>query len=237
MRRITGHVRRCIDDYAMIRDGDRIAVGVSGGKDSLVLLCALAALRRYYPRPYELEAVTVDLGFEGADFSSVEALCSGLEIPFTLVKTDISQVVFETREETNPCSLCAKMRKGALIGAALDRGCNKVALGHHYDDAVETMMMSLVFEGRLSCFSPVSYMDRRKITQIRPLLYVHEHMSREAAERNGLTVLKSGCPMDGTSKRQEIKELVASLDEKYPGLKGRIFGAMQRLPLKGWGLS
>ena len=231
---LTGMVRRCVDDYNMIAPGDRIAVGISGGKDSLVLLSALAHLRRYYPASFQLEAITIDAGFPGMDFSGVGELCRELDVPYTLVPTDIREIVFEARQEDNPCSLCAKMRRGALNTTLKERGCTKLALGHHFDDAVETFMMSLVFEGRLNCFAPVTYMDRMDVTMIRPLLYVGELRSARLAEALKLQVVESTCPMDRTSKRREVKALMDSLSERYPDLRSKIFGAMQRLPLPGW---
>ena len=231
---LTGMVRRCVDDYGMIAAGDRIAVGVSGGKDSLVLLCALRHLQRYYPAPFALEAITIDTGFEGMDFSGVEALCAELEVPYTRVPTDIREIVFDARQETNPCSLCAKMRRGALNTTLKAHGCGKLALGHHFDDAVETFAMSLLFEGRLNCFSPVSYMDRMDVTMIRPLLYVGEKRSANMAEALSLPVVTSTCPMDRASKRREAQALLNTLSQTYPDLRSRIFGAMQRLPLPGW---
>ena len=234
MRLILSHMRRCVEDYAMIQPGDKIAVGVSGGKDSLVLLAALARLKAFYPVPFELEALTVDMG-GGMDFGPVAAYCAGLRVPYTRLETDIFEIIFELRREKNPCSLCAKMRRGALHGAMKERGLNKIALGHHFDDAVETFFLSLFYEGRLSCFQPVTYLDRTGITQIRPLLYCGEGMLRNAAARNGLPVVKNRCPADGSTRRQEVKELVASLSKRYPKLKDYVFGAMQRLPLPEWG--
>jgi len=231
----TGLIRRAVDDYGMIQDGDRVAVGVSGGKDSLVLLLALDRLRRYYPRQFELEAVTIELGFDGMDFSPVAELCARINVPYTCVKTDIKQIVFDVRKEDNPCSLCAKMRRGALNTTMKEHGCNKLALGHHFDDAVETFMMSLVFEGRLNCFKPVTYMSRADVTQIRPLLYIGEQRSANLAKQLELPVVKSTCPMDHTSKRQEIKDLLTTLSAQYPDVRSKVFGAMQRLPLDGWG--
>ncbi len=228
-------VRRCVDDYGMISAGDRIAVGVSGGKDSLVLLSALAHLRRYYPAPFELEAITVDAGFPGMDFSGVAALCEKLDVPYTLVPTDIREIVFDVRQEENPCSLCAKMRRGALNTTLKNRGCTKLALGHHFDDAVVTFAMSLLFEGRLNCFSPVTYMDRMDVTMIRPLLYIGEQRSANMAAAMDLPVVHSTCPLDRTSKRREAEAVLDSLSRQYPDLRSRIFGAMQRLPLPGWG--
>ncbi len=233
----TGVVRRCVDDYGMIAPGDRIAVGISGGKDSLVLLASLAYLRRYYPAPFELEGITIDTGFPGMDFSGVEKMCAELGVRYTLIPTDIREIVFDARQEENPCSLCSKMRRGALHTAMKEHGCNKLALGHHFDDAVETFMMSLVFEGRLSCFKPVTYMSRADVTQLRPLLYIGEQRSANLARQLELPVVKSTCPMDHTSKRQEIKDLLTSLSQQYPDLRSKVFGAMQRLPLDGWGPS
>jgi tRNA(Ile)-lysidine synthetase-like protein len=231
-----GLMRSCIDDYHMIEEGDRIAVGVSGGKDSLTLLAVLAALRAYYPRHFELEAVTVDMGLEGMDFSGVEAFCREKKIPYTLVRTEIGKIIFDYREEKNPCSLCAKMRRGALHDVLLAHGCNKIALGHHYDDAVETFLMSLFYEGRISCFEPVTYLTRTGITQIRPMLYIGEKAIARFAEQEGLPVVHNTCPADKHTKRQEVKELIASLQTQYPDLKTKLFGAMQRLPLNQWGV-
>ena len=231
---LTGMVRRCVDDYNMISPGDRIAVGISGGKDSLVLLAALSHLRRYYPAPFELEAITIDAGFEGMDFSGVAAMCEDLDVPYTRDPTDIREIVFEARQESNPCSLCAKMRRRALNTTLKARGCAKLALGHHFDDAVETFAMSLLFEGRLNCFAPVSYMDRMDVTMIRPLLYVGELRSANMAKALSLPVVTSTCPMDRTSRRREAKDLLDTLSVTYPDLRSRIFGAMQRLPLPGW---
>ena len=236
MQKLMGLVRRCVDDYHMIEPGDRIVVGVSGGKDSLTLLVLLAGLRAFYPKPYELEAITIDMGLDGMDFSGVAALCKTLDVPFTKVDTQIGPVIFEHRKEKNPCSMCAKMRRGALNEVILAKGFNKVALGHHYDDAVETFMMSLIFEGRLSCFQPVTYLDRTGVTQIRPMLYLSEKTVAHFADRMGLPVVHNTCPADKHTKRQEIKELIYQLQGRYPKLKERTFGAMQRLPLPEWGI-
>ena len=223
----------------MIAPGDRIVVGVSGGKDSLTLLAALAKLREFYPIPFQLEAVTLDMGHAdgrpGMDFSTVADYCRALEVPYTLKESEIHHVIFDLRREKNPCSMCAKMRRGALHGVLQERGLTKIALGHHYDDAVETFFLSLIFEGRLSCFQPVTYLDRTGITQIRPLLYCGEQLIRHTAQRLDLPVVENPCPADGNTKRQEIKELIYELQGRYPGLKARAFGAMQRLPLPEWG--
>ena len=229
----TGLVRRCVDDYRMIGRDDRILVGVSGGKDSLVLLVLLAGLREYFDKPYELEAITIDMGL-GMDYSGVQALCDRLEVPYTIVETQIAPIIFDHRKEKNPCSMCAKMRRGALNQAILEKGFNKLALGHHYDDAVETFLMSLIFEGRISCFQPVTNLDRTGIIQIRPMLYIHERTVDNFAVRQNLPVLENRCPVDKTTKRAEIKELIYTLSQTYPDLKERIFGAMQRFPLPEW---
>ena len=233
MQKLIGLVRRCVEDYKMIESGDRIGVGVSGGKDSLALLVFLAELRKYNHNPFELEAITIDMGL-GMDFSGIEELCRKLDVPFTLVKTEIGPIIFDHRKEKNPCSMCAKMRRGALNQALLDRGLNKLALGHHYDDAVETFMMSLIYEGRISCFQPVTDLDRTGIIQIRPMLYIHERTIDSFSGRYGLPVITNRCPVDKYTKREEIKKLVYDLSATYPDLKERIFGAMQRLPLPEW---
>lgn len=232
----SGLLRRCVDDYNMIQSGDGIAVGVSGGKDSLVLLRGLRHLQTYYPAPFRLEAVTIDLGFPGMDYGPVEALCREIEVPYTLVKTDIREIVFDVRKEDNPCSLCAKMRRGALNDVLNARGLNKLALGHHFDDAIETFLMSLLFEGRISCFKPVTHMTRANIYQIRPMLYAGEGTIANLAEKLALPIVENSCPMDKESKRHEIKTLIQTLSREYPDLKSKVFGAMQRLPLDGWGV-
>lgn len=236
MRKITSLLRRCAEDYHMLSPGDRIAVGVSGGKDSLVLLGGLAALSRFYPAPFTLEAFTVDLGLPGMDYGPVARWCADLGVPYHLIPTEIGRVLFETRKEKNPCALCAKLRRGKLHQAMLDRGITKVALGHHYDDAVETFFLSLFYENRLSCFRPVTWLDRMGITQIRPMLYAGEDLVRETANRLALPVVQNTCPADGSTKRQEVKDLITGLSRTYPGVKASVFAAMQRLPLPGWGL-
>ena len=233
MQKLIGLVRRCVEDYDMISPGDRIAVGVSGGKDSLALLVFLAELRKYNHKPFDIEAITIDLGL-GMDYSGIEALCRELDVPFTLVPTQIGPLIFDHRKEKNPCSMCAKMRRGALNEALLARGLNKLALGHHYDDAVETFLMSLLFEGRISCFQPVTNLDRSGVIQIRPMLYIHEKTIDNFVSRHGLPVLENRCPVDKTTKREEVKQLIFELSARYPDLKERVFGAMQRLPLPEW---
>ena len=231
MQKLMGLMRRCIEDYNMISPGETVAVGVSGGKDSLVLLQLLAGLRQY--SDFSLEAITIDMGL-GMDYSPVEEFCRNLEVPYTVVKTEIGPIIFDYRKEKNPCSMCSKMRRGALNQAIIDRGIRKLALGHHYDDAVETFMMSLLFEGRISCFQPVTDLDRMGVTQIRPMLYLHEKTVDNCASRMNLPVIQNRCPVDKYTKREEIKQLVFDLSKTYPDLKERIFGAMQRFPLPEW---
>ena len=234
LNEFTGVIRRAVDDYNMIEEGDKIAVGVSGGKDSLLLLLALHHLQGYYPRHFDLEAITIELGFEGMDFTPVAELCRELDIPYTCLKTDIKEVVFDVRKEDNPCSLCAKMRRGALNDAIRQRGINKLALGHHFDDAVETFMLSLLFEGRLSCFRPVTYLDRSGVTQIRPMIYAGELKISNLAQELQLPVVENPCPQDKGSKRYEVKQLLKTMGQDYPDMRSKVFGAMQRLPLPGW---
>lgn len=236
MQKMLSYMRRCIDDYNMIEEGDKVCVGVSGGKDSLTALVVLSALSKFYPKKFTLHAITLDLGFEGGDFTALEELCKEIDVPLTIVKTDIKAVVFDIRKESNPCSLCAKMRRGSLHDTAKAHGCNKVALGHHFDDAVETYMMSLFYEGRISCFMPVTYLDRMDITLIRPMLYMEEREVRSFASKNNLPIMHNPCPANGKTKRQEIKELLHHLEKtEYKDLRKKIFGAMQRYPIEGYG--
>ena len=236
LQRILSFVRRAVDDYGMIAEGDKIAVGISGGKDSLTLLASLAALRRFYPAKFDLVALTVDMGFEGVDLSPIATFCQALDVPFIVEKTDIAKVIFEIRKESNPCSLCAKMRRGALHARAKAEGCNKIALGHHFDDAVETFMLNLFHEGRLGCFSPVTYLSRRDLTLIRPLLYAQEKDVRYYVKRAdpSLPVMKSPCPEDGETERETMKVMLRDLERKYPGLRHRIFGALCKGEIDGF---
>lgn len=235
LQRLYSVVRKALEDYAMIQDRDHIAVGISGGKDSLTLLYAMAGLRRFYPHKFTLSAISVDLGFGDMDFSRVQALCDQLEVPFYLVETQISQIIFEQREETNPCSLCAKMRKGALNDKALELGCNKIAYAHHKDDVVETFLMSLIFEGRLHTFSPVTYLNKTQLTLIRPMLYVQEADVIGFLHKYQLPVVKNSCPADGNTRREYMKELLSSINREVPGVKNRIFTALVQDNISGWG--
>ena len=234
LQQLMSYARRAIDDYEMISDGDRIAVGISGGKDSLTLLYALHGLKRFYPHPFELEAITIDLGHPGFDVSKIRQLCEEMEIPYTVVKTDIAQIIFEERKESNPCSLCAKMRKGALNEAIKKTGCNKVAYAHHKDDIIETMMLSLIYEGRFYSFSPKTYLDRMDLTVIRPLMYVNEADIKGFRNKYDLPVVKSPCPADGYTKREYAKNLLRQLNLENPGAKERMFSAIINGNIKGW---
>ena len=234
MQKLLSQVRKCIRDYQMLSPGDRVAVGVSGGKDSLALLRLLAELREHSAVPFELLAVTLDMGYEELDFSPVADLCARLQVPYTLRQTQIREIVFDIRKEENPCALCAKLRRGILNETAVALGANKVALGHHYDDTVETFALSLIYEGRISCFLPVTYLDRTGLTLIRPMLYLHEKTIRNFAEREHLPVVHNPCPADKNTKREDVKALLYELEGRYPGLKDNIFGGLQRSPLPGW---
>lgn len=234
MKTTLGCLRKADTDFHLIEPGDRVAVGVSGGKDSLLLLHALSLYRKFSHKDFALMAFTISMGLEPFDLSGIHRLCQELDIPYVVKQTEIGDIIFNKRKEKNPCALCAKMRRGSLHTALREAGIHKVALGHHYDDAVETFFLSLFYEGRLSCFHPVTYLDRMDITQIRPLLYVSEAMVREAAQRLQLPVVHNPCPADGATKRQEVKDLIAGLEGQYPKLKEYTFAAMQRLPLPGW---
>ncbi|MEF9917249.1 MAG: ATP-binding protein [Lachnospiraceae bacterium] len=234
LQQLLSYSRKAIDEYEMIQKGDHIAIGISGGKDSLTLLYALHGLKRFYPKHFEISAVTVDLGYEGFDLSPVECLCKELEIPYKVVKTDIAHILLDTRKEAHPCSLCAKMRKGALNDAVKEMGCNKVAYAHHKDDIIETMLMSLLFEGRFYSFSPKSYLDRMDLTVIRPIMFVDEAEVIGFKNKYNLPVVKNKCPFDGYTKRQYAKDLVKELNKKHPGAKERMFTAILNGNINGW---
>lgn len=226
--------RKAVDEFHLIEKGDKIAVGISGGKDSLTLLYALTGLRRFYPNPFKLEAITVDMGFGDFHTDKIQQLCDKLEVPYTVVPTEISKIIFQDRKESNPCSLCAKMRKGALNEVAKKLNCNKIAYAHHKDDVVETMLLSLIFEGRFHTFSPMTYWDRMDLTLIRPLLYVDEADIIGFKNKYDLPVEKSACPADGNTKREYAKDLLRTLNLENPGVKQRMFTAILNADLKGW---
>lgn len=234
LQQVLSLVRKAVDDYHMIENNDRIAVGVSGGKDSLTLLWALQELKRFYPCAFELHAVTVDLGFDNLKLSEIHKLCDRLGVPYTVVKTDIADIIFQQRKESNPCSLCAKMRKGALNTAVKDMGCNKVAYAHHKDDVVETMFLSLIYEGRFHTFRPLTYLDRTDLTVIRPLIYMKEADVIGFVNKYDLPVAKSPCPADGHTKREYCKELLKQINQETPGVKERMFTAILTASIDGW---
>ena len=234
LQQLLSYTRKAVDEYQLIEAGDKIAVGISGGKDSLTMLYALHGLQRFYPQPFEIEAITVDLGFPDFDLSQIRALCESLGVKYTVVKTEIAQIIFDERKESNPCSLCAKMRKGALNEAIKAAGCNKVAYAHHKDDVIETMLMSLLFEGRIHTFAPKTYLDRMDLTVIRPLLYVDEKDIIGFRNAYELPVQKSPCPVDGYTKREYAKELVRSLNTEHLGARERMFAAILSSDIKGW---
>ena len=236
MKKLLSLTRAAVDKYNMIEAGDKIAVGVSGGKDSLALLYALAKLRDFYPKPFSLVAVTLDYQFNGIaeDYTEIEALCKELQVEYIVRRTNLWEVIFETRKEKNPCSLCAKMRRGLLHDTAVANGCNKVALGHHMDDAAETFLMNLLNGGKIGCFSPVSYLSNKKLYLIRPLIFAYEKDVAAAARRENLPVVKSRCPMDKVSNRQNMKELLRSLEKDYPAVRRKIVGALERSHIDSW---
>lgn len=235
IQHLLSYVRRAIQDYNMIQEGDKIAVGISAGKDSLALLLALRHLQYFYPKKFELEAITVSLGFQDFDLSNVIAFCEKLGVPYTVYETEIAKIIFDERKEANPCSLCSKMRKGALYEKAKALGCNKIALGHNKDDINETLLMSLFYEGRIHTMMPVMTLDEVDLTIIRPLIYVPERDIKYFAKKEQLPVVKSPCPADGNTKRETTKELIYTLEKEIPDLSSRIFGAIERSQLDGWG--
>lgn len=234
MQRILSLTRKCIAEYKMIKKGDKIGVGVSGGKDSVLMLMALSQLRRFYTESFEIKAITINSDPAKNDYTPIKKLCDENDIEYSVVDSNIFEIIFDIRKEENPCALCAKMRRGMLHDEALRLGCNKIALGHNFNDAVETFLMSQIFEGRISCFSPVTYLDRKGLWQIRPFLYADEYLIKRVTKKLDLPIVKNPCPANGNTKRQEIKEFVAKMNSEYPGYSTKIFNAMQRYPLAGW---
>ena len=234
LQRLLSLTRQAVDTYNLIEAGDQIAVGISGGKDSLTLLYALHGLKRFYPKQFELNAITVDLGYEGMDLGPVQALCKQLSVPYTIVSTDIGKIVFQMRQEANPCALCAKMRKGALNQAALNLGCNKIAYAHHRDDVIETAFLSLLYEGRFYSFPPYTLLDRTGLAVIRPMIYVHEADVIGFKNKYHLPVSKNPCPVDGHTKREYVKKMIKQIERENPGSKDRIFHAVVNGNIPGW---
>lgn len=234
LQQLYSYTRKAIDDYKLIDKNDKIAIGISGGKDSLTLLYALAGLRRFYPLPFEIIAVTVDLGYEDFDLSQIEQLCRELEVPYHVIHTRIAQILFEERHESSPCSLCAKMRKGALNQAVKDLNCNKVAYAHHMDDVIETAFLSMIFEGRFYSFPPKTYLEDSELTIIRPMIYVTEVNVKGFQNKYNLPVVKNPCPADGNTSREYVKNLIRQINLEHPGVKPRLFHAIQHGNIPGW---
>ncbi len=236
MQKHCGLMRAAIDKYHMIEEGDRIAVGVSGGKDSLALLAGLSALRRYYPKSFEVAAITADPCFHGVptDYSAIERYCEENNIEYIIRRTELYKVVFEDMKSPSPCALCAKMRRGILHDMAKEHSCNKLALGHHSEDAAETFLMNIFCGGNVSCFSPVTYLNIKDITVIRPMIFCEEGKIVSLAERYMLPVVKSACPMDKNSERERTKELLAELEQRYPDIKSKLLGALERGHISNW---
>lgn len=234
LQKLLSRTRQALQDYNMISNGDHVAIGVSGGKDSLALLYVLHSLMQFYPEKYQISVITIDLGFGTQDFSRIEAICKELSIPFYLVKTDIASLVFHSEYSESPCYLCSKLRKGALYDKAAELHCNKIALAHHKDDVVETMMMSLIYEGRFHTFDPVTTLERFELTLIRPFIYVNEGDIKGLIYTKNIPVLKSGCPVDGYTHRAYIKQLLNNINQETHGVKNRLFTAIKNSELSGW---
>lgn len=234
LQQVLSRVRKAVDDYHMIEEGDKIAIGISGGKDSLCLLYALQSLQHFYPKKFSLVAVTVDLGFDNLNLEKIKELCESLRVEYEIIKTEISKIVFDDRKESNPCSLCAKMRKGALNEAMKRHGCNKIAYAHHKDDVVKTMLLSLLYEGRFHTFSPVTYLDRMNLTVIRPLMYMDEADVIGFIRKYDVPVVKSPCPADGHTKREYVGNLLKQLNKENPGVKDRMFTAITQSKISGY---
>ncbi len=236
MQKLLSHMRAACQQYEMIKEGDRIAIGVSGGKDSVALLAGMANLRRFYPEKFDIVAITLDprFGNVDGDFSQIEKLCAELDVEYVIKRTQLAEVIFDIRKESNPCSLCARMRRGALHDAAKEHGCNKIALGHHLDDVAETFIMNLFNGGTLDCFMPVTYLSRKDIYMIRPMIFARESDCARVVRKENLPTVKSNCPADGTTERQEVKEMLSALEKKYGDVRSKILGAMQRKEINGY---
>lgn len=228
MQKMLSYMRKAIENYNMINEGDKIAVGLSGGKDSITLLMGLKALQRFYPKKFEVVAISVNPGFEFFNSEFLKSVCDKIGVEFIEEKSYIKEIVFDIRKEKNPCSLCANLRRGILNSSAIAHGCNKIALGHNEDDVLETFLLNLFYTGSIGTFSPVSYMDRTGITLIRPLIYTPEKETKRFVKKNNLTVMPKVCPMDGTSKREDIKQMIFSLQKNIPMIRANLFGAIKR---------
>lgn len=235
MQQIMSRLRKAIDEYNMIESNEKVAVALSGGKDSALMLKAMAELSKFHPKSFTVCAVFVDLGLGNIDIDGIRRLCEDAGTELNIKHTEIGKIIFDYRREQNPCALCAKMRRGVIHDGALELGARKIALGHHMDDAVETFMMNLLYESRIGCFQPVTYLSRKDVTVIRPMIYLNEREIKGAVNRLNIPVMKSPCPVDGATKREDTKRLLHELGHEHPGIKQSIFGALQRSGIDGWG--
>jgi len=236
MQKILGYMRRAIEDYNMIEENDKIAVGLSGGKDSICMLMALKNLQIFYPKKFDIIAISINPGFDFFNSSFLENFCNSLEIPYFEEESHIKEIVFDIRNEKNPCSLCANLRRGILNSTAIREGCNKLALGHNEDDVLETFFLNLLYGGSINTFSPVSYMDRSKITLIRPLIYAPEKYIKTYVKKNNIEIMPKCCPMDGVSKRENMKNLIKNFQKDIPTIRANLYGAIKRSNINGWKL-
>ena len=234
MQKILGYMRKAIDNYNMIEDGDKIAVALSGGKDSITMLMGFKNLQRFYPKKFDIIAVTINPGFEGFNVDFLEKLCKDLDVPFIVENGHMQEIVFDIRNEKNPCSLCANIRRGMLNSIAIREGCNKIAVGHNEDDVLETFLMNLFYAGSINTFAPISYMDRSKITLIRPLIYAPEKYIRSFVKRNNIQVMPKACPMDGYSKREDMKNFLLTIQKDIPHIRANLYGAIKRGNINGF---
>lgn len=237
MQKILSYMRKAIEDFNMIEEGDKIGVALSGGKDSISMLLGFKALQRFYPKKFDIIAISINPGFEFFDTKILENICKQNEIPLIIENSHIKEIVFDIRNEKNPCSLCANLRRGILNSVAIREGCNKIALGHNEDDVLETFLLNLLYTGNISTFAPVSYMDRSQITLIRPLIYAPEKYIRKFIRKNNIEIMPKACPMDGHSKRENIKNLIQTLSLDIPTIKANLYGAIKRSNIKGWNLT
>ena len=234
MQKILGYMRKAIDNYNMIEDGDKIAVALSGGKDSITMLMGFKNLQRFYPKKFDIIAVTINPGFEGFDTQLLKDLCESLDVPLIIEDGHMQEIVFDIRNEKNPCSLCANIRRGMLNSIAIREGCNKIAVGHNEDDVLETFLMNLFYAGSINTFAPMSYMDRSEITLIRPLIYAPEKYIRSFVNRNNIKVMPKACPMDGYSKREDMKDFLFNMQKEIPHIRANIYGAIKRNNVNGF---
>ena len=234
MQKILGYMRKAIDNYNMIEDGDKIAVALSGGKDSITMLMGFKNLQRFYPKKFDLIAVSINPGFEGFDVNLLQKICDDIDVPLIVENGHMQEIVFDIRNEKNPCSLCANIRRGMLNSIAIREGCNKIAVGHNEDDVLETFLMNLFYAGSINTFAPISYMDRSKSTLIRPLIYAPEKYIRSFVKRNNITVMPKACPMDGYSKREDMKQFLFNMQKDIPNVRANLYGAIKRANINGF---